>query len=165
MDAAGADLNTYADALWRDAAMEAACLALQDAFGADVPLVLFALYLAARGAALDAATLREARNIAQDWTPTVVAPLRAARRALKTRDADLYARAKALEVEAERALLARLQALAGAAGRGAPCADLAVANLKSLLGDAADSAPGRALLTRWSAHASATIESRGEAGA
>jgi uncharacterized protein (TIGR02444 family) len=123
------DLRAFSDALWAIPEVEAACLELQDGFGADVNLILFALYLGMHGRAADEATRTRATAIANDWTQAVIASLRAARRALKARDADLHARAKALELDAERALQARLQSVADAApdmaGDGAINASLA----------------------------------------
>lgn len=140
------DLRAYSDALWSAPEIEAACLALQRDFGADVNLVLVALYLAALGRAADAETIAGARAVADEWTPTIIMPLRAARRALKTRDADLHARAKALELDAEWAMQARLQSVADIAppsGADDPYA----ANLAALVGaEAAHSAPAQRLM-------------------
>lgn len=108
------DLRAYSDTLWAIPEVEAACLKMQDKLGADVNLILFALYLAARGRRADEATRSRAIAIAADWS-SVILPLRAARRAVKGRDAELYARAKGLELDAERALQDRLQSVADAA--------------------------------------------------
>ncbi len=61
------------------------CLDLQDRHGADVNLVLFALWAASRGHQLDAAAIAAADLVARQWREAVTQPLRAARRALKTR--------------------------------------------------------------------------------
>jgi uncharacterized protein (TIGR02444 family) len=60
------------------------CIALQDRHGADVNLVLFALWAAASGHRLDAEPIAAADRAARQWRETVTRPLRAARRALKT---------------------------------------------------------------------------------
>jgi uncharacterized protein (TIGR02444 family) len=60
------------------------CLDLQDRDGADVNMVLFALWAAACGQLLDAAAIAEADRMARPWRERVTQPLRAARRALKT---------------------------------------------------------------------------------
>ena len=60
-----------------------ACLALQDREGADVNLLLLALWLGARGHRLDAAAGRRLAGQGRDWQNAVVAPLRQVRRRLK----------------------------------------------------------------------------------
>jgi uncharacterized protein (TIGR02444 family) len=86
------------------------CIELQDRHGADVNLVLFALWAAASGHQLDAEAIAAADRAARQWRETVTQPLRAARRALKTRpdrfdESDLTAlrqQVMAAELEAER---------------------------------------------------------------
>jgi uncharacterized protein (TIGR02444 family) len=65
-----------------------ACLALQDRSGADVNLVLLALWLGRQGHRLGAGPGRQLARLARGWQDPVVAPLRAVRRHLKRR-ADL----------------------------------------------------------------------------
>jgi uncharacterized protein (TIGR02444 family) len=60
------------------------CIELQDRHGADVNLLLFALWAAASGHQLDAEAIAAADRTARQWRQTVTQPLRAARRALKT---------------------------------------------------------------------------------
>jgi uncharacterized protein (TIGR02444 family) len=60
------------------------CIELQDRHGADVNLVLFALWAADSGHQLDAEAITAADRAARQWRETVTQPLRAARRALKT---------------------------------------------------------------------------------
>lgn len=60
-----------------------ACLALQDRAGADVNLVLLALWLGARGHRLDGATGRRLARLARGWQRAMVTPLRQVRRRLK----------------------------------------------------------------------------------
>lgn len=91
-----------------------ACLSLQDDHGQCVPLLLWAAW---RG---DAARAGDAARIARDWQAAIL-PLRAVRRRLKTEisagdAADrlaLRAQVKAAELQAEKALMARLAALGG----------------------------------------------------
>ena len=86
-----------------------ACLRLQDRHGADVNLLLFAVWAAARGVALDRAALRAAGQAVADWQATIVRPLRELRRGLKTAvhgaPAELAAavrnRVKSAELDAE----------------------------------------------------------------
>jgi uncharacterized protein (TIGR02444 family) len=107
------DLWRFAVALHARSGVEAACLALQDEAGVDVPMLLFAAWASARkGATVDAALLTELNERTSPWRETVIRPLRAVRRTLKGtppphRDldaaaADLRARIKTVELEAER---------------------------------------------------------------
>jgi uncharacterized protein (TIGR02444 family) len=113
-----------------------ACLELQDASGQNVPLLLWAGWCAAEGRAPDADALEAAGDTARAWQETAIAPLRAVRRALKARAPDLddddreavRAQVKAAELDAERRLLAALEALAPASsGPRAPPLVLLVA--------------------------------------
>lgn len=87
------------------------CLDLQDRRGADVNLLLWALYAGAAGyGRLDAAALTAAEAATAPLAATVLRPLRAVRRALKQRVRGMPAdraesfrqRLLALELEAER---------------------------------------------------------------
>ncbi|MGD9511236.1 MAG: TIGR02444 family protein [Geminicoccaceae bacterium] len=62
-----------------------ACLALQDRDGADVNLILLALWLGERGQRLEAEAGGRLAQLAADWQGPVIAPLRAVRRRLKER--------------------------------------------------------------------------------
>lgn len=96
-----------------------ACLHLQDAAGQNVPLLLWAAWAARTGRNPDADALEAACDIARAWQEAAIAPLRAVRRTLKRRNPDLEdadreavrAQVKAVELEAERRLLAALEAL------------------------------------------------------
>ncbi|AKA21679.1 TIGR02444 family protein [Pseudomonas chlororaphis] len=98
--------------------VEKACLDLQGA-GANVCLLLCAAWLGARGVACDPQRLQQLRALGQPWHDEVVRPLRQLRtqwRPAAANDpelASLRERVKALELEAERQLLVRLEALAG----------------------------------------------------
>ncbi|MEO1089036.1 MAG: TIGR02444 family protein [Pseudomonadota bacterium] len=81
-------------ALWNDVvALYAApgirelCLELQDRDGTDVPLLLSVASLAARGVAFDEVKVRQLERVCEPWQRRVVAPLRAARRALRPEEA------------------------------------------------------------------------------
>lgn len=86
------------------------CLELQERFGADVNLILFMLWAAARGRRLEPQEIEKLANFVEDWREQVVLPLRLARRALKTpprgwpaqETESLRQRVKADELEAER---------------------------------------------------------------
>ncbi|ADU13370.1 TIGR02444 family protein [Asticcacaulis excentricus] len=97
------------------------CLELQDIYGQNVPLVLFAVWAGVRGLALDEETAEAAVDISRAYADTVVVPLRSIRQRMRAvvgdmdevhRDA-LRTRVKALEVEAERAQMEALAALVG----------------------------------------------------
>lgn len=96
-----------------------ACLHLQDAAGQNVPLLLWAAWAANTGRNPDADVLEAACDVARAWQEAAIAPLRAVRRTLKGRNPDVddadreavRAQVKAVELEAERRLLAALEAL------------------------------------------------------
>ena len=106
-------------------------LDLQDRQNQNVPLLLWAGWCAATGRPLDDETLEAACDTARAWGGTVVEPLRALRRTLKAPIPDLddgprlalREQIKAVELEAERHLLAALEALSGAPGAPAPVID------------------------------------------
>lgn len=87
-----------------------ACLTLQDMGGADVNVVLFALFLGRAGRVLDAQTAGRIAQTIEPWRAGVVAVIRQARRALKEPPAPfegpavelLRKNVKAAELEAER---------------------------------------------------------------
>lgn len=96
-----------------------ACLTLQDRHEQCVPLLLWAAWSAATGRFPDADTIEAACDTARAWETTTIGPLRAIRRTLKAPipDVDDTARLarreqiKAVELAAERDLLAALEAL------------------------------------------------------
>jgi uncharacterized protein (TIGR02444 family) len=105
---------------WAAPGVEAACLDLQDAQNQNIPLLLWAAWSATTGRVPAADEIEAACDTARAWQETAIAPLRAVRRALKTRIPDLEdedrtavrAQVKAVELDAERRLLAALEALA-----------------------------------------------------
>lgn len=96
-----------------------ACLHLQDAAGQNVPLLLWAAWAARTGRVPDADALEAASDVARAWQEAAIAPLRAVRRGMKGRNPDLEdadreavrTQVKAVELEAERRLLAALEGL------------------------------------------------------
>ncbi|GJE04283.1 TIGR02444 family protein [Methylobacterium isbiliense] len=109
-------LWTFALVLYGRPGAAAACLALQDEAGADVTLVLYLIWCAQTGRALDAAAVRSADATVAAWRAAVVAPLRGVRRAMKAPllpglpAEPLRDRIKAVEIEAERLALTALAA-------------------------------------------------------
>lgn len=111
------DLWEFALAVYARPGVEGACLRLQEA-GADVCLVLTALWLDRRACVLDAEGLARLQRASRHWQDTVVRPLRQLRQAWKApagadeRLAVLREQLKGLELSAEREQLARLARLA-----------------------------------------------------
>jgi uncharacterized protein (TIGR02444 family) len=80
----------FALGLYRAPGVADACLALQDRHGADVVLLIGLCWLARRDSAVcDAVQIAELDAALADWRAEIVLPLRALRRALKPRLADL----------------------------------------------------------------------------
>ncbi|WP_298161539.1 TIGR02444 family protein [Brevundimonas sp.] len=99
-----------------------ACLQLQDGTGQNVPLLLWAGWTAATGRLLDEDAIEGACDCARAWDAAAVAPLRTLRRTLKNTNPDIDNAAreslresvKAVELAAERHLMAGLEVLAPA---------------------------------------------------
>jgi uncharacterized protein (TIGR02444 family) len=108
-----------------------ACLALQDACGADVNVLLFLLYRARGGRMLSAAEVRHIEALAAPWRQTVVVPLRTVRRALRAPvgafqpdlTAALRTEVKRIELAAERVQQETLERLAAVEAVGTPSSD------------------------------------------
>ncbi|WP_029415545.1 TIGR02444 family protein [Brevundimonas bacteroides] len=121
----------WALAAYRRPGVSEACLTLQDTHGQNVPLLLWAAWTAATGRALDEEAIEAACDAARAWDGAVVGPLRAIRRTLKGPIPDigdagreaLRDQIKAVELAAERALMAHLEALVPESG-GPPTATL-----------------------------------------
>ncbi|MFN3359725.1 MAG: TIGR02444 family protein, partial [Pseudomonas sp.] len=114
-----ADLWSFAISTYARPGVETACLRLQEQ-GADVCLLLCGAWLDQRGVALTAERMQALKQIARPWQAQVIEPLRQVRmqwRVIAQQDEPLAAlreRIKALELDAERQLLIRLEALAKA---------------------------------------------------
>jgi uncharacterized protein (TIGR02444 family) len=121
-----------------------ACLVLQDEYGRDVNLALYCCWLGASGRGrLTQAALDAADQAVALWRHEVIEVLRQARRAIKAaalpESEGVYAKAKAVELEAERLLQRRLAALAPEADPARPVAVRlgdAFANLALYIGGA-----------------------------
>ena len=120
-DAAGA-LWDFAVRLYAEPGVGDACLALQDRFGVDVPLLLWAAWL---GDGADAAALRAGDRAVGPWRARAVRPLRALRRHLRHTVAGLDGDAqqawrgsvKRLEIDAERLAFGILADIGRRSGR------------------------------------------------
>jgi len=82
------------------------CLALQDALGLDVNVLLFCAWLGTRAFVLSRSEIESASRIVATWHDNVVRPLRSVRRQIKARFGsefeDLRSRVKIMELEAEQ---------------------------------------------------------------
>ena len=127
MPDAAAAFWRFSLAIYSRPAVPAACLVLQDEYGRDVNLALYCCWLGASGrGVLSAEALAATDAAVANWRHEVVEHLRAARRAIKAAawpdSENIYAKAKAVELEAERLLQSRLAALAPAAQPSRPAA-------------------------------------------
>jgi uncharacterized protein (TIGR02444 family) len=136
------DAWTFALDVYRRPGIDAACLDLQDRRGADVVLLVVALWAGAVCA--HAFTRDEADRLeaaARPWREEVVRPLRAVRRRLKAGPAPapsaaaeaLRGRVKDAELAAERLQLEHLAALTGLSPAPARSREAAARNLRLLL--------------------------------
>lgn len=144
-----ADFWRFSLALYGRPDVAPCCLTLQDRHGIDVNLALFCAWLGASGRGrLTVQALAAADAAIATWRVGVVERLRAARRTIKEAGpalAPLYAKAKAIELDAEREVQRRLAALASPL----PTEDRAsaqrladgIANLTLYLGPAAAAEP------------------------
>ncbi|PMU10038.1 MULTISPECIES: TIGR02444 family protein [unclassified Pseudomonas] len=111
------DLWSFSLSTYARPGVEPACLQLQSA-GINVCLLLCGLWLGERGVTCNEHRLQQLRSVAEPWDADVVQPLRALRvnwRVVATDDSELNAlreQVKALELQAERHLLVRLERLA-----------------------------------------------------
>ncbi|MFN7238110.1 MAG: TIGR02444 family protein [Brevundimonas sp.] len=107
------DLWDWTVRAYANEGVQAACLNLQDSADQDIPLLLWAAWCARTGRPLDSETLDAAVDLTRAWREQAIAPLRAVRRKLTTRQTDLddaareavRTQVKAAELAAERALL------------------------------------------------------------
>jgi uncharacterized protein (TIGR02444 family) len=137
-------LWSFSEAFYARPGVAAACLALQDRHGHDVNQLLYGCWIGLSGRGrLAPADLARAAEVAEPWRRAVIEPLRAARRAIKEAGsvaAELYAAAKATELQSERVAQRRLAALAPPAGArpADDCIADAAANLALCLPGAAE---------------------------
>ena len=151
-----------------------ACIALQEAHGADVNILLFCAWAGCNGVRLDRTRIEAACSAVAAWHGEVVRPLRAVRRRLKSAvdgrapadpqsadlQSDLRARVQQIEIDAEHIEQLRLAAFAKSFGlrtSGAAALDEAaldkaavrnnMADYLSVLGSEAESETGALLDT------------------
>lgn len=111
---AGERLWEFANRVYADPRVAAACLRAQDEHALDVNLLLFAAWLAMRRVDLDLAAAEGAAAHVAAWHREVVVPLRRTRRRWRDGEppAGTYEALKSLELEAERHELEALEVLA-----------------------------------------------------
>lgn len=105
----------------------AACIELQDRHGADVNVLLYVLFLAARGRTVTRDDLARIDAAVAGWRREVVVPLRSVRRSLRDpiggsnpdRAQSLRTEVKRIELEAERIQQETLERLIPTADQGA----------------------------------------------
>lgn len=102
----------YASTLYGLEGVAPACLVLQDRFGVDVNLLLYAAWLAQLQQRLDSTHVKALDAVVSDWRDRVVRPLRTLRRQLHAvaEAGELYEGVKALELQSERAQLDKMYA-------------------------------------------------------
>jgi uncharacterized protein (TIGR02444 family) len=144
MSDAAAAFWRFSLAIYARPGVAPACLVLQDQHGRDVNVMLFCCWLGASGRGrLDRAALDAADRAVSGWRREVVEPFRTARRAIKAAavpESDgIYAKAKAVELDAERLLQRQLAERAPAENVVLPTEQRlsdALANLALYIGDA-----------------------------
>ena len=150
---------TFSLALYARAGVEPACLALQDS-GADVNLLLLCCWLGSTGRQLERASLERLQRAASPWQAELLAPLRRARRAVKTGIAGMVPASGdqlrrcilAAELDAEYLeqlfLADQTLPLASPAGTGGPAAEINLGRYLGLLAiDVATDTHARVLLS------------------
>jgi uncharacterized protein (TIGR02444 family) len=157
---------TFSLAVYADPAVQQECLALQDDDGVDVNLLLFCAFVgAAHGVVLSERATRDATDVVGVWQKDVVGALRLARRALKPfageagphqrPAADLRARVKNAELDAERIEQAMLEHWAAAPIGSWPHAEPAEAvtqNIRTLLAVTGPTEKTTGRAARWPSH-------------
>jgi uncharacterized protein (TIGR02444 family) len=121
-----ADLWQFAVRLYGQDGVAAACLRLQETYGADVPLLLSAAWLAMSGVTLSPDHARKACDLVQDWHAEIVRGLRALRTRLKAgpfpapsaASEAVRSSVKRIELESEKIELACLAACFSGMGAG-----------------------------------------------
>lgn len=148
-------------AVYKPPDIAAECLALQEAVGLDVNLLLFCAWLGTRAVVLSRGDIEAASRVVAPWHNSVVRPLRGVRRHIKTQYGDAFeplrSRVKDDELQAEQIeqamLFAYAQGIQGIQGiQSSPDGnDAVVRNVNeyiSMMFGSAASIPGAPLLIR-----------------
>jgi uncharacterized protein (TIGR02444 family) len=134
-------LIEYALAFYAGENVAETLVSLQDRFGADVNIMLYAAWLGkAKTAPASERTIRTADATVAEWRQSVIVPLRNVRRALKAirrgswePDEAIRESVKQIEIKAELAELSKLASLPIQPAAGHPVGQLILANLRSAL--------------------------------
>jgi len=159
-EATDASLWAFAVDLYGASGVAKACLALQDRYGCDVNVLLFAAWMGAvHRRAITPAEMAEVVASVQSWHAEIVRPLRSVRRRLKSgpppapsgSSETLRARIANIELEAERIELAALERLAATGQtRGSGDEEASLRNLRAAVRHFAGSEPdAEALKLIW----------------
>lgn len=145
----------FATELYQRDGVEDACLWLQDNADVDVVALLYCCWLGLKGFSFaDDEALKRHLHEARAWGDHLIKPLRQARRWYRqqypgTAGETLYPRLKEAELAAEKALITRLEILAGEHARGDSRSDdalhLARENIQAYLSLAGIALPPRGL--------------------
>jgi uncharacterized protein (TIGR02444 family) len=145
-------------AVYKPADVAAECLALQEAIGLDVNLLLFCAWLGTREFVLSRSDIEAASRIVALWHNNVVRPLRGVRRHMKTQYGDEFENLRSLvkenELQAEQIEQAMLFAYAQgiqSSPDGSGHRDAIAKNVNeyiSMMSSPAQSVPGAPLLIR-----------------
>jgi len=119
----------YACTLYKDPSAQSACMALQDDFGLNTPLLLFGCWQLKVFGFIDPQVLHKAQGLVTPVDRTVVTPLREIRRAMKKQGSfgepqwqAIYKEIAATELKAEALLLEQLEHIAQAKREREPAA-------------------------------------------
>ncbi len=145
-------------AIYKPADVAAECLALQEAVGLDVNLLLFCAWLGTRAIVLSRSDIEAASRVVAPWHNSVVRPLRGVRRHIKTQYEDAFeklrSRVKDNELQAEQVeqamLFAHAQGIQSSPG-GFDHREAVVRNVNeyiSMISGAASAVPTAPLLVR-----------------
>jgi uncharacterized protein (TIGR02444 family) len=127
-------------AVYKPPEVAAECLALQEAIGLDVNLLLFCAWLGSRAIVLSRDDIEAASRVVAAWHNSVVRPLRGVRRHIKTQYGDAFenfrSRVKDDELQAEQIeqamLFAYAQGIQGPSG-GSDCRDAIARNVSEYI--------------------------------
>jgi len=147
-------------AAYRDADLAAACLALQQGFAVDVPLLLVLSLADRAGHGVAPQTIASLETGARDWRDTVIVPLRHTRQAMKGRyaapaETALREDIKRAELEAEHLHVLRLAETLAAPVADAPPAARDYLATRGLTDEAAND-----FIETFAAACAAQIESK-----
>jgi uncharacterized protein (TIGR02444 family) len=142
-------------AVYKSPDIAAECLALQEAAGVDVNLLLFCAWLGTRAIVLGRSDIEAASRVVALWHNSVVRPLRGVRRHIKTQYGDAFeplrSRVKDDELQAEQVEQAMLFAYAQGIQTSPDGVDPVARNVKaylSMISGAAAPLPAAPLLVR-----------------